>query len=215
MDDDDECNGFTAWCKLQDDKSILDCINDRTAFRYMINLFENACRWNRVVIVKRLLEFPVVQIFTNTGLNLACGHNALAVVNYMLTLPGLDLSRQNWTCMHMALEGINKTIAVRLLQDVRIPKKELVWRWASYRPHWTATGGKDYHSSDMRARDIQVLLTQSRLRMMVMYSKGFGGKSCIPKELVHLISSYTEPYHFEELKQFALFIEKIEKCRSC
>jgi hypothetical protein len=108
--------------------------------------------------------------------------------------------------VQLALNEKNKTIAVRLLQDVRIPKKELVWRWANNSFNWT--------EGRMRARDLCVFLTQSRLRMMVMYSKGFGEISGLPKELIHLISSYTEPYHIEELKQFASFVEKIERCRS-
>jgi hypothetical protein len=203
---DDECGGFIAWCAHQDDKTILDCINDRTASRYLIDLFYSACRWNRVIIVDELLKFPLVGIFKNNGLNLACRHDALTVVNYMLSLPGLDLSRGDWYCVQLALNEKNKTITVRLLQDVRIPKKELTWRWADNSFSWI--------EGQMRARDLCVLLTQSRLRMMVMYSKGFGRISGLPKELVHLISSYTEPYHIEELKQFASFVEKIERCRS-
>ena len=209
---DDECNGFIAWCAHQDDKPILDCVNGRTPIGYLVKLLENACEWNRVVIVKRLLEFPLVHLFANEGLNVACENNALTVVNYMLTSPGLDLSRADWKCLQVALNEKNKTIAVRLLQDVRIPKKELTWRWAyttvrgAHAERWLPTGRCTAEFHD--------LLTQSRLRMMVMYSKGFSRISDLPKELVHLISSYTEPYHIEELKQFASFVEKIERCRS-
>jgi hypothetical protein len=202
---------FFLWCAYKDDETILECINNGAAFRCLGDLFESACRWNRGVIVKRLLEFPLIKLLKNTGFTVACENNALTVVNCMLNLPELDLGREDWECLRVALDTKNKTTATRLLQDVRIPKNELVRRWAYVPPG--AVGPALWFPGKQHVTELVSLLRSSRLRMMVMYSKGFGRMSGLPKELVHLISSYTEPYHIKELEQFALFIEKIETTR--
>jgi hypothetical protein len=176
------------------------------------SFFNTACIYNRVVIIDRLSQlFPFTKLRLNDGLYIACQYNHLSLVNYLLNLPVLDLSREEWECFRAALNNKDETIAIRFLQDARIPKNEIVRRWAYGK--FDQFDNKGYRRK-IDGKHIINILRDSRLRMMVMYSKGFSRMSGLPKELVHLISSYTEPYHIEELKQFASFVEKIERCRS-
>jgi hypothetical protein len=212
--DGDDMENIRLWYQNKDDRTMLGYINDGKIGVLEIGyVFHTACIWDRVVIIDRLLQFEITKVYFNSGLCRAIEHNRLSVVNHILKLSELGLSRENWECLREALNQEDKTIAVRLLQDARIPKKEIIqrWRWL-FKP--LPADEAEWLPVQSYTEDILILLRKSRLRMMVMYSKGFSRISDLPKELVHLISSYTEPYHIEELKQFASFVEKIERCRS-
>jgi hypothetical protein len=180
--------------------NILNCMlkNELLDFEGQMRVFLSACKWSATGIIDRLLQFPLVHLFLRRGFIDACTHNSPVVVNHLLKLP-IQLDRDSWYCLRLAFEHRNWSICTRLLQDDRIPKKEMLGRWS-----------KDEKECGAK---LKKMLQRSRLRMMIMYSKGFGRSSGIPKELVHLISSYTEPYHIKELQEFALFIEKIETTR--
>lgn len=111
----------------------------------------------------------------------------------------VDLIGSDYASIRYASFEKHENVVIWLFQDPRIKKSDVIKLFFG-----------------LYVKDLKFaynLLLQSRLNMMLIYSKAFFDFSAIPRSLLNRINSFIQPYIELELDKFGEFIENLESKR--